>query len=57
MKQTMSLISGADVSMPSFEPQEDILSINDLDGPLTRNETLLKIPLHLKRIATLPCER
>ena len=24
---TMALISGADVSMPAFEPQEDILNI------------------------------
>jgi len=24
---TMALISGADVSMPAFEPQEDVLNI------------------------------
>jgi len=29
---TMVLISGADVSMPAFEPQEDILNIHrDID--------------------------
>jgi len=31
---TMALISGADVSMPAFEPQEDILNIDgDVDQP------------------------
>ena len=49
---TMALISGADVSMPAFEPQEDILNIHrDINKPTVSNDVKINSKtIHLLQI-------